>query len=103
MATSALILRPLGEFSLDVLDRFVEHLVAKFSLLFVGFRFLSRRSYDVSFTPGFVIVPTLLVGALDLLPALADPSGRLRLGVTEHVRVPANELGVHRARDVGDG
>ena len=40
----------------------------------------------------------LLLG-LDLLPPLADPAGRVRARVAEHVRMAANELGVHRAGD----
>ena len=40
----------------------------------------------------------LLLG-LDLLPARANPARRLRLGLAEDVRVAADELGVHPARD----
>ena len=43
--------------------------------------------------------PSLVLG-LDRLPALAHPSGSPSLGVAEDVRVPANELLVHGARDV---
>ena len=38
-----------------------------------------------------------LVGALDLLPVRAHSSGRLRLDLSEHVRVPPHKLGVDPA------
>ena len=43
-------------------------------------------------------LPALLLG-LDRLPALAHATCRARLGVAEDVRVPADELRVHGARD----
>src|SRR5262245_12748550 len=39
------------------------------------------------------------LGALDLVPTLAHATRGASLGVTEHVRVPANELFVDEPRD----
>ena len=44
-------------------------------------------------------LPALLLG-LDLLPALADAAGGVGLDLAEDVRMPADELRVHGARDL---